>query len=608
MKLTIGMAHFDDYEGLYATIQALRLYHLPELNIETEIIIVDNNPTSNHGKLANKLASSTRNIKYLTFTDYTSTAKSRNIIFEEASGDIVLCMDCHVMLQAGSLRKLVEWYKENPESKDIISGPLLYDNLASTSTHFNLKWRKAMWGTWGHAWKHEDGRYIDLSFHEGKFEIHDLTPQSNLMDLGYGDVEVSQITKILMSDGWRPVEDGDEPFQIPAQGLGMFACRKEAWPGFNEHFRKFGGEEGYIHDRIRENGGYALCMPFLKWNHRFGRPNGTPYPLDNYNKLRNYILGHKETGRPIQAALNHFRTLVPLTPHQTKQLVQDPEKWTEKPPQYPPLKENFSFEDLTEWIDKENASLMRPHYGRILELAKECESVYEISQVPYTSIPLLEGCSKVTSEISKYQNLDRIRACALREEKDWIVGGHQPVNYDMAYVACLPKEEQMRASLKKAAKANKYCVIHFTQTYGHKDSDGGLGYKALLEEFFRENSEWKPIEHSTQQTGMTILAKNSEQEPVNIWPPGYGPGTELKKMLSKLGIKPTKNCKCNQRAADMDRLGDKWCSENVDTIVGWLQEEATRLGIPFFSTTVAAMVVKRAIRIARKKQKKGARG
>ena len=68
------------------------------------------------------------------------------------------------------------------------------------------------------------------------------------------------------------------PFEIPMQGMGAFACRREAWPGFNPRFGGFGGEEGYIHEKFRQAGGRTLCLLFPRWAHRFGRPAGVPYP------------------------------------------------------------------------------------------------------------------------------------------------------------------------------------------------------------------------------------------------------------------------------------------------------------------------------------------
>ena len=49
-KLTIGMAHFDDYHGAYFTIQSLRMYH-PEIIKDVEFVVIDNSPNSDHGKM-----------------------------------------------------------------------------------------------------------------------------------------------------------------------------------------------------------------------------------------------------------------------------------------------------------------------------------------------------------------------------------------------------------------------------------------------------------------------------------------------------------------------------------------------------------------------------
>jgi hypothetical protein len=78
-----------------------------------------------------------------------------------------------------------------------------------------------------------------------------------------------------------------------------------------------------------------------------------------------------------------------------------------------------------------------------------------------------------------------------------------------------------------------------------------------------------------------------------------GPGTELKKLLATVGITATPNCSCNARAAEMDRQGCDWCEANIDTVVGWLREEATKRGLPFLDAA-GRLLVKRAIRNARK--------
>jgi len=78
-----------------------------------------------------------------------------------------------------------------------------------------------------------------------------------------------------------------------------------------------------------------------------------------------------------------------------------------------------------------------------------------------------------------------------------------------------------------------------------------------------------------------------------------GPGTELKKLLAKVGIAATPDCACNARAAEMDRQGVEWCEANLDTIVGWLREQAEARGLPFLDLA-GRLLVKRAIANARR--------
>ncbi len=49
----------------------------------------------------------------------------------------------------------------------------------------------------------------------------------------------------------------------------------------------------------------------------------------------------------------------------------------------------------------------------------------------------------------------------------------------------------------------------------------------------------------------------------------------------------------------MDARGCEWCEANIDTIVGWLREEAEKRGLPFLDV-VGRLLVRRAIRNARR--------
>jgi hypothetical protein len=89
-----------------------------------------------------------------------------------------------------------------------------------------------------------------------------------------------------------------------------------------------------------------------------------------------------------------------------------------------------------------------------------------------------------------------------------------------------------------------------------------------------------------------------------VAPPTHGPGTELKKLLKKVGITATPNCSCNARARKMDEEEAKepgWCTAHLDEIVGWLREEATKRKLPFVDMA-GRVIVRRAISNARKEQ------
>jgi len=249
VALTIGMATYNDFDGVYFTLQALRLYQDLE---DTELLVVDN-----YGCDATRtIVKHWVNGRYIRATELVGTAAPRDRVFREARGKAVLCCDSHILFVPGAIAKLKAYYRKHPETIDLLQGPLLHDDLRNISTHFEPVWSEQMWGVWGN-----DPRGSKLK---------------------------------------------EEPFDIPMQGLGVFSCRKAAWPGFNPAFRGFGGEEGYIHEKFRQRGGRTLCLPWLRWVHRFARPKGIPYPLSVEDKFRNYLIGHAELGLDLEPIREHF--------------------------------------------------------------------------------------------------------------------------------------------------------------------------------------------------------------------------------------------------------------------------------------------------------------
>jgi hypothetical protein len=282
LKLTVGMAVYEDFANLWSTITALRMYH-PEVLPALEIIVVDNNPGSPEGErcrdfIAQWVAATPElgGAVYIPLAEPVGTAAPRNRVFAEASAPAVLVMDSHVMIEPEGLRRLIEFYDESPETMDLFGGALIYDDLKHVSTHFEDEWRAEMWGTWGTDPRYEFERKVAVTRAED------------------GSVAVA----VERREG--------PPFEVPGMGLGLFTCRREAWVGFHPEMRGFGGEEMYIHEKFRQAGHKCWCLPWLRWAHQFGRPGGVPYPLAAEDKFRNYILGLSELGFDLSPAIEHF--------------------------------------------------------------------------------------------------------------------------------------------------------------------------------------------------------------------------------------------------------------------------------------------------------------
>jgi hypothetical protein len=111
----------------------------------------------------------------------------------------------------------------------------------------------------------------------------------------------------------------------------------------------------------------------------------------------------------------------------------------------------------------------------------------------------------------------------------------------------------------------------------------------------QDGDEW------TIDTESEFYPRVSRLQESPTFPLSHGPGTELKKLLAgwPLYITASPDCSCNARAAEMDRQGVEWCEANIDTIVGWLREQATARGLPFLDVA-GRMLVRRAIANARR--------
>lgn len=236
------MATYDDYDGVFFSVQSLRIYHDICKTDAVQFVLLDGNPTSEHGKACKSFIEGQARGKYIAHSGVPSSFNKYKTV-DYADGKYVLIMDCHVLLEPNAISELLSYFNNNPDCKNLVQGPLWYDDLVNISTHFDQKWSGDMYGTW----------------------------QTN-----------------------KEAYDAGKPFEIEMQGMGLLAFEKSAWKGISSHFKGFGAEEGYIAAKFREWGGKNICLPSLKWNHRFGRPNGVKYPLILEDRIWNYFVGWLE--------------------------------------------------------------------------------------------------------------------------------------------------------------------------------------------------------------------------------------------------------------------------------------------------------------------------
>ncbi|QJW98702.1 glycosyltransferase [Frigoriglobus tundricola] len=266
--LTIGMATHGEYDSVWFTLRGLLANH-PRVRY----LVVDNTP-----EIDVRTRAITRAVggTYLHRPDLVGTSKPRDAVFRFAETPWVMCIDSHVLLETGAVQAALDYCAARPDSRDLIQGPMVYDDGRGYATHWEPKAAPMFDGTWA-----TDER-------------------------GQGTV----------------------PFEIPSMGLGLWLMRRAAWPGFNPLFRGFGGEEGYLHEIVRQRGGKALCLPALRWCHKFRDIGGwnknpaPPYPLRLEDHTWNLLVGHREAGLEVEPAVHeHFGKRLP--PATWQQLVHE---------------------------------------------------------------------------------------------------------------------------------------------------------------------------------------------------------------------------------------------------------------------------------------------
>lgn len=595
------MAQYDDFDGVYFTLQALRLNH-SELMNDIEILLINNSPKANSTSFVSNMVRDrarpgTAKTTYIEMDDPVGTSPTRQRIFEEASGDYVLCMDSHVLFVPGALKALLEYYAENPDTNDLISGPLLHDNLMQTQTHFDDNWRAEMWGTWGTAWSCKCG------FQGVKFSINEKDDNVYYRALSMGDIPITSCfhcaavlpeiaysghEMILSQNGYRMLANQSRPFEIPGQGLGVFSCRREAWLGFNKHANQFGGEELYIHEKFRAAGFKAICLPKLKWVHRFGRPNGVKYPLTRLGKIRNYVLEFNELGRPLDEIHKHFvDELGVVTQDAWDNLIADPIGLSQM--EEPEVACNTcgetskkqlieGAESVSEVLDRAVAIKrdLNEHLLTLRDYARDADRYCEVSnRIESAVAAIASGCKRLelhNTELNR--GLNEVVNMATGEDKEtddpalFIEFDSRPSvavdgikDCDVLFIDSVHTYQMLIDELRKyAGSVSRYIIMHDTQVHGKTGEDGGPGLLPALREFMREFPEWSVINHTNTQHGLTVIGCQKADKPK--MPSLVQMATNLAGSLAKHVAGGAEDVSAEVLEERLNRCS--WCEQRVD--------------------------------------------
>jgi hypothetical protein len=494
--LTVGMATYDDYTRTKFTVQNLMIQNE---DIIKEVIVVNNNPKGKDTVKLEKWAKGSCRVRLINFDEVQGTAAPRNKVFEAATTPYVVCMDSHVLCPKGALVALMDYYAKNPDCMDLIQGPLVYDNLRTISTHFNDKWGGGMLGQW-------DTR-----------------------------------------QGWETFTH----FDIPAQGLGLFACRKDGWLGFNPRFRGFGGEEWYIHEKYRKYGRKTICLTELQWWHDFGDDTAKPYPLSQKDKLRNYVIGFTELQdeKRLQQTKAHFNVTdqewskwlavgrgedehvgsraVSVTPTKVWPAEPDIIELVKAPDCKDPEKKCGQSTPLTvqKWFERsrDTKADLDQHANALVGLAKG-KDVVELGARSGVSTAFLSyakpkslytvGVSKNTivaamgNEIIKYGVPSFTYAVDSHTDKVGIP------ECDFLFIDSHHNGTHVYKELvAHAPKVRERIAFHDTKLYGDRGENGGEGLMSGILTFLKAHREWQVISHTDEQYGFTVISRLPEDRP-----------------------------------------------------------------------------------------------
>lgn len=545
LTLTVGFCTRDDFAGAWMTLGGLLEYHKDFID---EIVIIDNSPKdSKHAALLQEHVAHEPIVRYIRVVGPESSCIYKDRVFRAAKSDIVLCCDSHVLFGKNAIASLRKWFESNPNSKDLITGPMSKRGGADAMT--------------SQQQMYVDEKFeIDTTAELKKKPIDRIITQNNIVWRG-GNCGIWRLDD-------RALDSTHPAFPIAQNGTGAFACLRSTWPGFHPQFIGFGGNETWLMERFRELGGQVLCLPTFRWIHRFGYPDGHKYKISWDDRVRNYLIGFNDLDRPdlYDSAVGYFKHICPKAlkkcidkiPRPAGHLFEIRQVWS--PAQVPDHKSGAIPVEMFHVLRRLIRSII-PN-GSVLEFGSGMSTLLcDRMGIPTVTVEHDMGYfEKVKSKL--ISNKVDLRLCPIENNwYSWRPKRHE--QFDLVIIDGPPGSIGRSGVLNYLADCLAPAATIVLDDTHRKDEDSLSRDLAGMYGFDVRR-------HHCGSRAFDVLSRRADISVYN-----EGVGTELKAILqTRFGMELIPSCGCNGKMKQMNYRGVTWCKENRDKITNWLLDGA----------------------------------
>lgn len=258
--LSVCIPLFSDHARLGVTLQHLLRQHA-EVFPRLQVVLIDETRTT--PEQAQRYTAGFResfpNVNYLGLGQAVGANAVYAIGFAAAKAPQVLWLAPGTRPIAGSLEKLIAFYRRYPNFHDLVHGVMTTADDEPLATGMTPGWLQQQFG------------------------VLELDP-----DLADPQAEMREIAMHSMQ---------------------VFACTRIGWPGLAGGTRGWGAVAGGIHEKFRRLGRKVWCFPFLRWS----GPESHPLTaIASYSdRIHNYAVSFREAGLPTENLLQPFLTKRP---------------------------------------------------------------------------------------------------------------------------------------------------------------------------------------------------------------------------------------------------------------------------------------------------------